>query len=102
MSLEISQATQSRILQEAQKQGVPVDVLLQRLMTEQEMTAKSEAVGLVTASVQSNVHSIAHLQKSNPQEWARLFRVWADGHDPKIPVLSDEAMSRESIYPDLA
>ena len=45
--------------------------------------------------------SIAHLQKTDPQEWARQFRDWADSHDPKIPVLSDEAMSRESIYPDL-
>jgi hypothetical protein len=45
--------------------------------------------------------SIAHLQRTNPQEWARQFRAWADSHDPKIPVLSDEAISRESIYPDL-
>ncbi|MGA3043447.1 MAG: hypothetical protein ABSF54_21945 [Bryobacteraceae bacterium] len=45
--------------------------------------------------------SIAHLQRTDPQEWARQFRAWADGHDPKIPVLSDEAMSRESIYPEL-
>jgi hypothetical protein len=45
--------------------------------------------------------STAHLQKTNPQEWARQFRDWADSHDPNIPVLSDEAMSRESIYPDL-
>ena len=46
------------------------------------------------------VSSIAHLQTTNPKEWARQFRIWADGHDPKTPVLSDEAMSRESIYPD--
>jgi hypothetical protein len=45
--------------------------------------------------------SIAHLQKTNPEEWARQFREWSDSHDPNIPVLSDEAMSRESIYPDL-
>ena len=45
--------------------------------------------------------SIAHLQKTNPQEWARQFRAWADSHDPNTPVLSDEAMSRENIYPDL-
>ena len=44
--------------------------------------------------------SIAHLQKTNPKEWARRFRAWADSHDPNTPVLSDEAMSRESIYPD--
>jgi hypothetical protein len=45
--------------------------------------------------------SIAHLQRTDPQEWARRFRAWADSHDPNTPVLSDEAMSRESIYPDL-
>ena len=44
--------------------------------------------------------SIAHLQRTNPEEWARQFRAWADSHDPNTPVLSDEAMSRESIYTD--
>jgi hypothetical protein len=43
---------------------------------------------------------IAHLQRSNPREWAQQFRAWADGHDPALPLLSDAAMSRESIYPD--
>jgi hypothetical protein len=46
--------------------------------------------------------SIAHLQKSNPEAWARQFRAWADGHDPRLPVLSDQAMNRDSIYPDLS
>ena len=45
--------------------------------------------------------SIAHLQKTDPQEWARQFDAWVNSHDPNTPVLSDEAMSRESIYPDL-
>ncbi len=44
--------------------------------------------------------SIAHLQKTNPEEWARQFDAWVDSHDPNTPVLSDEAMSRESIYSD--
>jgi hypothetical protein len=44
--------------------------------------------------------SIAHLQRTNPKEWARQFREWADGHDRSTPLLSDEAISRESIYPD--
>ncbi len=44
--------------------------------------------------------SIAHLQKTNPKEWARQFDAWVNSHDPHTPVLSDEAMSRESIYPD--
>jgi hypothetical protein len=45
--------------------------------------------------------SIAHLQRTDPQEWARQFDAWVNSHRPDIPVLSDEAMSRESIYPDL-
>jgi hypothetical protein len=44
--------------------------------------------------------TIAELQRTNPEEWARQFRAWADSHDRNVPVLPDEAMSRESIYPD--
>jgi hypothetical protein len=44
--------------------------------------------------------SIAHSQKTNPKEWARRFDAWADSHNPDTPVVSDEAMSRDSIYPD--
>ena len=42
--------------------------------------------------------SIVHLQRTDPEEWARQFDAWVDSHDPNTPVLSDEAMSRESIY----
>ena len=45
-------------------------------------------------------HSIAHLQKTDPGEWAKRFRAWADAHDPSTPVLSEESMGRESIYRD--
>jgi hypothetical protein len=44
--------------------------------------------------------SIAHLKKTNPQEWARQFHAWAESHDRTTPLLSDEAISRDSIYPD--
>jgi hypothetical protein len=44
--------------------------------------------------------SIAHLQKTDPKEWARHFDAWVDSHNPNTPVLSDEAMNRESIYSD--
>jgi hypothetical protein len=44
--------------------------------------------------------SFAHLQRTNPEEWARRFRAWAESHDPNTPVLNDDDMSRESIYPD--
>jgi hypothetical protein len=34
------------------------------------------------------------------KEWERKFDAWINAPRPKAPVLSDEAMSRESIYPD--
>jgi hypothetical protein len=43
--------------------------------------------------------SIAHLQKTDPKEWARQFHEWAESHDRTTPPLSDEAI-RENIYPD--
>jgi hypothetical protein len=45
-------------------------------------------------------NSIAHLQKTNPREWARRFHEWAESHDRTTPLLSEQAISRESIYPD--
>ena len=46
--------------------------------------------------------SIAHLQRTDPREWAVQFHLWAESHDRTTPLLSDEAVSRESIYPDRA
>jgi hypothetical protein len=33
-------------------------------------------------------------------EWMRKFRAWAHSHPTDTPLLSDEAISRESIYGD--
>jgi predicted transcriptional regulator len=33
-----------------------------------------------------------------PEEWVRETTEWAQGHDTSIPLLSDEAVSRESFY----
>jgi hypothetical protein len=71
------------------------------------LKAQAEAQGLTVerwleqiADQHARPASIAHLQKTNPKEWARQFDAWVDSHDPNTPVLSDEAMSRASIYPD--
>jgi hypothetical protein len=34
----------------------------------------------------------------NAQEWMQKFRAWAHSHSTTMPLLSDEAISRESIY----
>lgn len=37
-------------------------------------------------------------ETATPQEWVKAFHEWAASHDPNSPCLSDEAISRESIY----
>ena len=44
--------------------------------------------------------SEARLQTTDPKQWARRFHEWAESHDRTTPLLSDEAISRDSIYPD--
>jgi len=35
----------------------------------------------------------------SPEEWVREFKAWTRSHaDDNLPLLSDEAMSRDSIY----
>lgn len=35
---------------------------------------------------------------SDKDEWLRVFREWMENLDPNIPSLTDEQISRESIY----
>lgn len=80
VTLELSPEQEVRIKAKAERAGMSVEDLLLNLVDEAEPVSKPE--------------------ETDPQEWARRFRAWADSHDPNTPVLSDEAMSRESIYPD--
>jgi hypothetical protein len=75
--------------------------------TEAALTAFARARGLTVEQwlltlVEQHVPSgrTAHLQKTNPAEWMRQFRAWAESHDRTTPLLSDEAVNRESFYPD--
>lgn len=83
VTLELSPEIEAALKSQAQARGLSIEQWLLQL-------AQQNAPSV----------SIAHLQKTNPKEWARQFRAWAESHDPNTPVLSDEAMSRDSIYPD--
>lgn len=39
-------------------------------------------------------------ETATPEERARAFREWAKSHDRNTPLLSDYAVSRESMYDD--
>ena len=83
VTVEIPEDRAARFQKLAQARGLTVDRWLLELAEQNAPSA-----------------SITHLQKTNPDEWLRQFRAWAESHDRNTPLLSDEALSRASIYPD--
>ena len=77
--LEVDPEVASKIQARARERGVSVDVYLRELIDQKG-----------TESERSNALS--------PQERVRLLREWASGHSTDTPVLSENVISRESIY----
>lgn len=83
LTIEIPEDRAARFQEQAQARGLTLDQWLLELAEEN-----------------APCPSIERLQKTNPEEWARQFHEWAESHDRTTPLLSDEAISRESLYPD--
>lgn len=72
---------------------------------EQAYLAAARARGLPLAEVVREALMVAQpvavFTELNPEEWVRQFEAWTRSHaGMNLPVLSDEAISRESIYAD--
>ena len=71
---------------------------------EEEVAARAQAEGLsseefVNRALERLVASAPPGSKLTPEERVRLWNEWVNSHDYiKAPPLSDEAISRESIY----
>ena len=77
--LEVEPEVASQIQARARARGVSVDVYLRELI-EQQRTESESSNGL------------------SSREGVRLLREWASGHSTNMPLLSDDAIGRESIY----
>jgi len=77
--LEVEPEVASKIQARARERGVSVDVYLRELI-DQQGTESGRSNGL------------------SSQERVRLLREWASGHSTDTPVLSENAISRETIY----
>ena len=77
--LEVEPEVASKIQARARERGVSVDVYLRELI-DQKGTESKRSDGL------------------SSQERVRMLREWASGHSPNAVRLSDDAISRESIY----
>ena len=53
------------------------------------------AVETIRRKLEAQPTETPHL---SAEEWIRKFREWAHSHPTDTPLLSDEAISRESIY----
>lgn len=56
-------------------------------------------IGAIDQTTMDNFDQ-ASLQPITQSEKAAAFRAWADSHRGGLPLLTDEAISRESIYND--
>lgn len=83
VTIELSEEQAAALKEQAEGQGLTVERWLEQV-----------AAHLAPST------SLAHLQKTDPEEWARRFHEWAESHDRTTPLLSEQAISRESIYPD--
>ena len=83
LTIELSDAQAAALKAQAEAQGLTVERWFQKI-----------------AENHVPPESIAHLQSTNPKEWARRVHEWAESHNRTTPLLTDEGISRESIYPD--
>ncbi|HXG64373.1 MAG TPA: hypothetical protein VNO70_04650 [Blastocatellia bacterium] len=79
--IEVQQETAERLAAQAQARGLSVDVYLRTLLDSALATSEPRTV-------------------MTPQEKARRWQEWVNSLRTDTPILSDEAISRESIYDD--
>ena len=65
------------------------------------LAAEAEARGL---SLEAYIEQVIHDHAVNapvlsPEAWESEFEAWVNSF-PDVPILSDEAISRDSMYPD--
>jgi len=87
LTIELSSDIEAGLLAQARAEGLAVSDFVQHLVEEQLATRRAAASGTPPA------------YELPPEEWVRKFNAWTQSHAAlNLPVLSDEAISREFIY----
>lgn len=85
--MTLPQDLEDRIQEQARRAGISTEAWLRQQVERKE--------------AEQYVPSATSLQDElTPEEWIRQFQEWAESHDRTTPLLSDDAISRENIYPD--
>ena len=83
LTIDVGPEQEARLLEEAARQGLDARDYVRRII--------ESHLPLRTGSPPFNT-------TATPEERARAFRAWAESQRLDTPLLSDEAISRESIY----
>lgn len=86
MTVIIPPELEAQVKQQASREGMSLENWLQQILKRELETSEVPALSLQ--------------DQLNPEEWVQRFQAWAENHDPTTPLLSDQAISRENIYPD--
>jgi hypothetical protein len=89
ITLPLQPQEEAKLIAAAQAKGLSTEALVR------------EALDRILAEAPAPAGRAWSLQDElTPEEWVREFDAWVNSHDRTTPLLSDEAISRESIYPD--
>ncbi len=81
LTIELPPDVELRLTQEAARRGVEVGEYVRQLIEQQ-------------------LPQTPLWDTLSRDEWIKAFRAWVDSHDPHLPPLPPEAMTRESFYED--
>jgi hypothetical protein len=72
---------------------------LETLANAQGLSVEDYLKQLVERELSPNAPETATRRRLSAEEWAHQFEEWADSF-PEAPPIPDEALSRETLYPD--
>ena len=88
-----------RDFEESHKEDIEtITQVLVRITTKSQDEIKLHLDAMLEQLVQPKQVQRPLYETATPEELAQAFREWAESHDRNTPMLSDYAVSRESIY----
>ena len=86
-------------------QSIPAEQIKQAVITwlqkEDENVPESLQSIFIEEENPEQLSQLSFSETASYEEWSKLFHEWVETHKGKnLPLLSDEAISRESIYED--
>ena len=96
ITLNLPPDIERTILAEAATRGLSLnDFVSGMLVSQAHIQTPSAHVGAPSVPMEQD----NDMAPADPEEWIQEFRAWAKGHEQdELPLLSDEAISREFIY----